>query len=168
MRFLALCFLACLGASLEAQNTAPPPDFLLDAGHCLATADGDWFGISQENPYTLELGSASANEVSGDGDMFYLIDYTSPTHSEGYAFAFEHRGRGSHREMTLEFRIGFKQTVDGTQQVHLTNSPLGGIGTQDEVLRAIQRVGFHTWKIPVADLRNHSSGAACKTSDALR
>jgi len=163
MRFLVICAVACLSASVEAQNTAPPPDALLDAGHCVAAAQGDWFGIAQENPYALELGS-----VSGGGDELYLIDFTTPTHSEGYAFAFASRGRGSHRELTLEFRTRFRQSVDGTQRVNLVDPPLGGMDAHDGTLAAIEQVGFHTWKVPVAELRSHSSGASCTTSGAVR
>lgn len=163
MRILVFCVVACLSAWVQAQNTAPPPDALLDAGHCVATAQGDWFGIAQENPYALELGS-----VFSSGGELYLIDFTTPTHSEGYAFAFATRGRSSRREMTLEFRTRFRQSVDGTQRVNLVDPPLGGMGAHDGTLAAIEQVGFHTWKVPVAELRSHSGGVSCSTSEAVR
>jgi len=164
MRILIFCVVACLGASVEAQNTAPPPDALLDAGHCVATAQGDWFGIAQENPYALELGAVSSG---GEGEL-YLIDFTTPTHSEGYAFGFASRGRGSHRELTLEFRTRFQQSVDGTQRVNLVDPPLGGMDAHDGTLAAIEQVGFHTWKVPVAELRGYAGGGSCSTSGAVR
>ncbi|MGA7525194.1 MAG: hypothetical protein WBW84_22285 [Acidobacteriaceae bacterium] len=162
MRFLVLCVLACLGASVEAQNSAPPPDVLLEAGHCVATADGDWFDVSQDQPYALDLGSVSGR------DSLYLIDFTTPTHSQGFAFVFQSRGKGSHRELMLDFRIGFRQTVDGTGRVNLVNPPLGSIGTDDAIVAAIQQIGFHTWSVPVAELRDHSKSVSCSTAGALR
>jgi hypothetical protein len=138
-----------------------PPDVVLEAGHCVATASGDWFGLSPDDPYALELGT-----VTG-GDSLYLIDFTTPTHSQGYAFAFESRGKGSHRELRLQFRTRFQQAVDGTQRVNLVNPPLGGLGTQ-AIVSAIQQIGFHTWKVPVAELRSGSRSGSCSTADAVR
>lgn len=168
MRFLIVCLLACLGALVEAQTTEVPSE-LLDAGHCVATARGDWFDVGRDNPYTLELGYVSAaDKSSSDNDALYLIHFTTRTHSQGFVFAFATHGKGSRRELMLESRTRFQQTVDGTQRVELVNPPLGGVGSQDEILSAIQEVGFHTWKVPVADLRNGGRAVACRTAEAVR
>jgi hypothetical protein len=168
VKFLVLCLLAIVGASVEAQNADPPPDLVLEAGHCVATADGDWFDVSHDSPYALELGAVYGGDLGSGGDSAYLIEYTAATHSRGYAFAFQTRGKGSHRELTLQFRTSFQQTTDGTQRVNLVDPPLGGMGTHDEILAAIQHVGFHTWKVPVADLRNGSRSVGCRTEGAVR
>ncbi|MFZ0633672.1 MAG: hypothetical protein WA399_09545 [Acidobacteriaceae bacterium] len=168
MKFLVLLFLASLSASVEAQSNEPAPDLVVQAGHCLATADGDWFDLSRDSPYELELGYATGDKSGSGDDSLYLVDFTTPTHSQGYAFAFQTRGKGSHRELTLEFRTRFQQTVDGTQRVNLVDPPLGGLGTHDEILGAIRQVGFHTWKVPVEELRNRSRSVSCRTADALR
>jgi hypothetical protein len=168
VRFLVFCLLGCCGASVGAQNSEAPPDLLSEAGHCLATADGDWFDLSRDDPYALELGYVEGEKSSSGGDSLYLIDFTTPTHSQGLAFAFETRGKGAHRELMLDFRTRFQQTVDGTQRVNLVNPTLGGVGSHDEIVAAIQQVGFHTWKVPVADLRNGSRSVSCKTADAVR
>jgi hypothetical protein len=168
MRFVILCLLACLGAPVEAQGTQAAPDALLEAGHCVASAPGDWLNIARDNPYTVELGYAAQEKAGSGGDPLYLIEFTTPTHSQGFAFVFDARGKGSHRELTLESRTGFRQTVDGTQRVTLVNPPLGGIHTEQETLAAIQKVGFHTWKVPVADLRKGGRSVSCKTAEAVR
>lgn len=165
MRCFLLCFVVCLSAGALAQNTAPAPDVLLEAGHCLAAAKGDWLAVGPENPYALELGTADGG---AGGDALYLVEFTTPTHAEGYAFAFETRGKGSHRELTLQFRTRFRQTVDGTGRVQLVDPPLGGVGTQEGVVGAIQQVGFHTWNVPVAQLRSYAGGVHCTTADAVR
>jgi hypothetical protein len=167
MRFLVLCLFACVGAAVEAQTTEAPPD-LLDAGHCLVMADGDWFGLAADKPYSLELGSVATNKSDSGVDSLYLIDYTTPTHSQGFAFVFATRGKGSHRELLLEYRTSFQQTVDGTGRVNVADPPLGSLGARDGILAAIRKIGFHTWKVPVADLENRSKSASCKTSDAVR
>jgi hypothetical protein len=167
LRFLAFCLLACLGASVEAYAQAPP-DLLVAAGHCVATARGDWFDLARDDPYALELGTVSGGPSGSAGEALYLIDFTTPTHSQGLAFAFQTRGKGSHRELILESRTRFRQTVDGTQQVSLIDPPLGGISSQDGILGAIQQVGFHTWKVPVADLRHSAKSVSCSTTGALR
>lgn len=164
---LVLCLLACFSVLVEAQSSEPaPPDAVVEAGHCVATADGDWFGLSPDNPYELDLGYASG---AGFGrDSLYLIEFTTPTHSRGYAFVFQTHGKGSHRELTLEFRIQFQQTEDGTQRVSLIDPPLGGVGTQEETITAVRQVGFHSWRVPVAELRERGKSAACSTAGALR
>ncbi|MGA8530419.1 MAG: hypothetical protein WB622_11945 [Acidobacteriaceae bacterium] len=169
MRFFAVCLLACLGASLEAQSNELVPDPVLEAGHCLATADGDWFALSPENPYAVELGYESGSQSSsGDDSSLYLIDFTTPTHTQGFAFAFLTHGKGSHRELTLESRTRFQQTDDGTRRVNLVDPPLGGLSSHDETLAAIQQVGFHTWKVPIAELRKRARSVSCATADAVR
>lgn len=166
MRCLFLILVASLAAQIEAQTRQNAPDLVREAGHCVATAQGDWFGLSPENPYELELG-ISGDEGNSESDSIYLIDFTAPTHSQGYAFAFESRGRGSHRELTLEFRTRFQQADDGTQRVSLVDPPVGGIRSNAAILAAIQKVGFHTWRVPVAELRG-GSGVSCVTANALQ
>ena len=163
VRFFGLCLLVSLGASVWGQNPGPPPDLLVEAGHCLATAPGDWFDLSRDKPYALELGYAAPE----GGVSVYLIDFTTPTHSRGFAFAFQTRGKGAHRELTLESRTRFRQTVDGTGRVSLVGPPLGGIYTEGATLAAIGKVGFHTWKVPVARLREPSL-VSCRTAEAVR
>jgi hypothetical protein len=134
----------------------------------VASAAGDWFGVARENPYTLELGYVTGEKSSSGGDRLDLIEFTTPTHTQGFAFALESHGKGSHRELTLEFRTGFRQADDGTQRVNLVNPPLGGVGTNDEILAAIQQVGFHTWRVPVAELKDDSRPIVCRSAEALR
>lgn len=167
MKFFGLCLFAFLGASVWAQNPGPPPDLLVEAGHCLVLAPGDWLNLSHDSPYALELGYVAAEGSDSRDGSIYLIDFTTPTHSQGFVFAFQSRGRGAHRDLTLESRIGFRQTVDGTGRVSLIDPPLGGIHTQGAALAAIEKVGFHTWKVPVAQLRDPSR-VTCQTADAVR
>ncbi len=167
MRFLVFCLFACLGAMVEAQTPEAPSD-LLDAGHCVATAEGDWFGVSRDRPYALELGYAATDKSASGVDSLYLMDYITPTHSQGFAYVFAIRGKGSHRELLLKYRTSFEQTVDGTGRVNLADPPLGGLGDRDGILAAIRQIGFHTWKVPVAELQNRSKSASCRTSDAVR
>jgi hypothetical protein len=164
VRFLVLSLLVCLGGYVKAQNAQVPPELVVEAGHCVATASGDWFDLSRDDPYELELGTVTG----GQSGALYLIDFTTPTHSQGFAFAFEAHGKGSHRELELESRTSFRQTVDGTQRANLVDPPLGGIRSHDEILAAIQEVGFHTWKVPVTELRNGSGVVSCRTTGALR
>lgn len=167
MRCLVVVFLASCCSCLCAQITEPPPSALLDAGHCLAADHRDWLDIAAEKPYELELGLVSANKSdSGSEKPLYLIEFTTPTHTQGFAFVFLSRGKDPHRDLLLQFRTRFHQTDDGSQQVNLIDPPLGGVGTQDEILAAIRKVGFHTWKVPVATLQNHSGSVHCDTADA--
>jgi hypothetical protein len=154
---------------LCAQISAPPPDALLDAGHCLAADHRDWLDVASEKPYEVELGLVSADKAeAGKETPVYVIEFTTTTHTEGFAFAFVSRGKDSHhRELLFQSRTRFHQTDDGSQQVSLVDAPLGGVGSQDDILAAIRQVGFHTWKVPVAKLRNYSGTTHCDMSEAV-
>ncbi len=169
---LFLCAAAC------AQLAVPPPDDLLDAGHCIAIAQQDWFGIAQNHPLDLDLGFVSDPKAYQGNDLLYIVNYTTPTHSEGRVYTllahgrqpvhnFLSHGKDSHRVLQLQYRTAFRQSDDGSQQIELADSPLGGIWTQDRILSAIHRVGFHTWTIPVADLQNRSSAVQCESGSGV-
>jgi hypothetical protein len=154
----------------------------MDAGHCLAADHRDWLNVASEKPYEVELGLVASEKADSGKAPIYLIQYTTPTHTEGVAFAFESRGKDSHRklvpfvgrgqdphrDLVLQFQTQFHQTDDGSQKVSLVDPPLGGVATQEEILAAIQQVGFHTWRVPVANLRNYSGSAQCNLAEAAK
>ena len=162
LRCLPLLLLACLSAAVCAQETAPPPDPLLEAGHCLVTAPQDPLHLAHDNPYELELGFYTPGAKSDHSqDMLYVANYTTPVHSQGMVFVFLTQGKGSHRVLDLQYVTQFHQSDDGSQQLQLVDPTFGGIGTQDGIVAAIRQIGFHTWTIPVADLRNRAASAQC-------
>lgn len=174
-------FLLCLcaNAAAPAQITTAPPDDLLDAGHCLATAHQDWLGIAQMHPYEIELGYADDPKAYHGDDLLYIVQYTTPTHSEGTVYTLLAHGKDpvhtllthskeSHRVLRLQSRTAFRQSEDGSAQVELVDPPLGGIWTQDRILAAIHQVGFHTWSIPVMDLQNRSTGVECESDSSVQ
>lgn len=163
MKTIASVVFVCLSVVLCAQTTERPPDVLLAAGHCLAAADGDWLAIAHDNPSQVELGLFSPHK--GDARL-YLVEYSDLLHTGGFVYVFASRGRDSHRELLLRYRTGFRESDDGMRQVSLVDPPLGGIGTHDEVVAAIQAVDWRTWRVPVMDLKSHSGGQ-CNTADAL-
>jgi hypothetical protein len=167
LRCLAAVLFVSFGAVVSAQITEPPPGPLLEAGHCLAAADRDWLDVGPEKPYRLELGYVAANATDTAKNPLYLVEYTTPTHTEGFAFAFLTHGKETHRELLLQYRARFRQSDDGSQQLSLVDPPLGGVGTQDEILAAIKQVGFHTWKVAVADLKSHAGSTRCETAEGI-
>lgn len=167
MKCLPLLLLACAWAALPAQITDPPPDELLDAAHCLATASQDWLGLAKDNPAQLEMGYVSDNKSYPGQDLLNVVDYTTRTHSAGMVFNFLTKGKDPHRILRLQFRTRFRQTDDGTQQLELVDPPLGGIWTQDQVLSAIRQIGFHTYTVPISDVFNRPRGVQCESSSAV-
>lgn len=165
MKFLLPLFLLFLSAAVRAQ--IPPPELLLDGGHCLVTAPQDWLHLAHRGTAALELGSVSDDKAFPGADLLYLVDYAIPTHAQGTVFVFLVEGKDPHRLLHFQYRVGFRQTVDGSQQVTLEDPPLGGIGTEDDILASIRQIGFHTWTIPVADLAQDSSDIRCDTKPAI-
>lgn len=166
MRCLVALFLAASSTFLCAQMSERAPDTLLDAGHCLAADHRDWLDVMRAQPFEVDLGYVPADKSDSGKSPLYVIEFTTPTHTAGYAFAFLSHGKDSHRDLLLQFRTRFRQADDGSQQVSLVDPPLGGVGTQDEIIAAIHQVGFHTWSIPVADLKNHTGSVRCETAEA--
>lgn len=165
MRCISLCLVVCVSVGVCAQETGPPPKQLLDAGHCLAVAQEDWLGVARDKPYELELGYyAPETKTVGADNLLYVVDYDTPTHSDGKAFAFLIQGKEAHRVLRLQFHTGFRQSVDGSQHVELVDPELGGIGTEDAILAAIKQIGFHTYTVPVADLVNRPVAARCESA----
>lgn len=170
--FLLAVFLS-LAASARAQITEPPPDELLDAGHCLATAHPDWLGLNQNFSSQLDLGFVTDTKAYPGHQLLDLVEYTTPTHTRGmvFTFLFQTERTGSsflkhksdpHRTLRLEFHTAFHQSDDGSRQIELIDPQFGGIATQDQVVSAIREVGFHTYSVPVADLRNRPTSAQCE------
>jgi hypothetical protein len=161
LRCFSFILLACLSTAVAAQIQEPPPDPLLDAGHCLASAHEDWLGLAQYRPAEVELGYVTDEKSSPGQELEYIVQYTTRTHTEGTAFAFLAKGKDPHRVLRLQFKVGFRQSDDGTQQLQLVDPPLGGIGTQDQILSAIREVGFHTYAVLVGDLQSRPGSVQC-------
>jgi hypothetical protein len=168
VRCLAVLTFACLGATLQAQmmSTVPPPDPLLDAAHCLASAKTDWLGLAH-NASQLELGYADGPKSNQGDELLYLVDYTTRFHSQGTVFAFLEHGKGSHRVMRLEYKAAFRQSYDGSQHLELIDPQFGGIWTQDRLLSAVREVGFHTYAVAVADLLLPTGPVQCESDPGI-
>lgn len=165
MRFLVPLLLLC---SCAAAAQEPPPDLLLDGGHCLVTARQDWLSLGHRRPAALELGSVADDKAYPGADLLYLVNYAISTHARGTVFVFLVKGKDPHRVLQLQYRVGFRQTVDGSQQISLEDPPLGGIGTADDMLAAIREIGFHTWTIPVDTLARHSADIECDLQPGIQ
>jgi hypothetical protein len=160
-RFLTAFLLLACSAPLGAQEPGPPPALLLDAAHCLATAPGDLLHLGPKEA-SIELGYVDDEKSYPGQDSLVVIQYTVPTHTRGTAFRVMAEKKSRHPTIGILYSVGFRQSDDGSQQVHLLDSPLGGIGAQDEILAAIHRIGFHTFSIPAPALLAPSNSARCE------
>lgn len=164
MRFCCLfLLLACLGAGAQEA----PPELLVDAGQCLATAKQDWFDLAHRKAATLELGSVTDPAAHHGEQMLYVVDYNTPYHSDGTVFPFQVTSDKHHRVLRLLFTTGFRQSNDGSQRIELVNSPFGGIGTHEEIISAIHQIGFETFKIPVSQLQERPDSVSCELGNGL-
>jgi hypothetical protein len=139
----------------------PPPQQLLDAGYCLA-AHEHWLGSAQTGRSELELGYAADTKSYRGAELLNVVYYATPIHSQGIVFTFLAKGKERHRIMHLLFRNAFRQSDDGSQQLELVNPPLGGLGTEDQILDAIRKIGFDTYTVPLADLQSRSGSVQCE------
>jgi hypothetical protein len=164
MRCLAILLLTCFCTA--AQVPEAPPEQLLDAAHCLAATNQDWIRGAHHNAAELELGYVDDAKSYPGQELVYLVDYTTPTHSAGQVSTFLERGKAAHRVVRVQLTIAFRQSDDGSQRIELVDPPLGGIGTQDEVVAAIRKVGFHTYTVQVGDLVNRAT--QCESESAVK
>jgi hypothetical protein len=168
LKCFSFIVLAFLSTAVGAQIQEPAPDPLLDAGHCLAAAREDWLGLAQYRPAAVELGYVADTKIYSGQELEYVVQYTTPTHTEGTVFAFLARGKDPHRVLRLQYRTTFRQSDDGSQQVQLADPTFGGIWTQEQVLSAIRQVGFHTYSVLVADLQNRPGSIQCESEPDLK
>ncbi|HEX4310869.1 MAG TPA: hypothetical protein VHZ25_12630 [Acidobacteriaceae bacterium] len=167
MRCFPILFLSVFGVALPGQIQEPPPQPLLEAGHCLATAKEDWLGLAH-GPALMELGYIADDKSYPGADLQYVVDYTSPTHTDGLVFALLSKGKAPHRVVRLQFKVSFRQSDDGSRKVELIDPPLGGIATQDQIVSAIREIGFHTYSVTTSDLLLPTNSAQCESDVAAQ
>lgn len=161
MKWMIWLLLIFLSGALPAQEEAPR--LLLQTAHCLATESQDWLGLAHQEPKDLELGFLSdPNSLPGD-DLLYIVSYANPLHTEGTIFTVLVSGKDSRRVVDVRYKVRFQQAADGSQQVQLLDPPLGGIGSQDHMTAAVQKIGFQTFTIPVAELLRRNQSVQCES-----
>jgi hypothetical protein len=110
--------------------------------------------------------------------MLYVVDYITPDHSdgtvfphsEGTVFSFLVGGDKHRRVLHLLFTTRFRQVFfpdDASQRIELVNPPYGGIGTHEEIISAIRKIGFDTSKIPVTQLQKPPDSISCEMENEL-
>lgn len=166
MRGLVLILLTCLVAAAGAQEPGPPPKLLIDAGHCLATAQGDPLNLAARQAAQVELGYVVDSKSLRGADLLTVVNYTIPTHARGTVFTFVARGKDAHRVLRFRYGVGFRQSDDGSQRIQLVDPPFGGIGTQDAAISAIRQIGFQTYTVPVSTLQNTSNAVQCQSESS--
>lgn len=167
LRCLAVVLLVCLAQAACSQEPGAPPKLLLDAGHCLVTAQGNPLNLASPKPAHIELGYSPDAKSEHGASLLTVVSYAVPTHARGKVFTFVVRGSDAHRTLELQYSIGFRQSVDGSQRLELIDPPFGGIATQDEALAAIRHIGFHTFTIPLALLLAPSESVRCESQPAV-
>jgi hypothetical protein len=106
------------------------------------------------------------------------VDYITPDHSdgtvfphsEGTVFPFLVEGDKHHRVLRLLYTTKFRQVFfpnDASQRIELVDPPYGGIGTHDEIISAIRKIGFETFKIPVTQLQKPPASVRCEMENQL-
>jgi hypothetical protein len=187
VRFFFILLLTCLSAAAQEA----PPDLLVDAGQCLGTAKHDWLDLAHRKAATVELASVSRDQmaqVAHDSDarpsdedphrvqqMLYVVDYITPEgvgfpHSEGTVYFFRVGSDKHHRVLRLLFSTRFRQSFfpdDASQRIELVDPPYGGIGTHNEIISAIRKIGFDTFRIPVTQLQKPPDSVSCDMENPL-
>jgi hypothetical protein len=149
---------------VRAQTTEPPPEPLFDAAYCLANSGHDWLGLARASH--LELGYVDQPAPNRGEDLIYLVEYTTQIHSQGSVFAFLAQGKKP-RVLRLEYKVAFRQSTDGSRRLQLIDPPLGGIGSQEQLLSAIRQVGFETYTVSVADLLLPLNSVQCDSAAGI-
>lgn len=110
--------------------------------------------------------------------MLYVVDYITPDHSQaivfphsgGTVFSFLVESNKHHQVLRLLFATKFRQFFfpdDASQRIELVDPPYGGIGTHEEIISAIRKIGFDTFKIPVTQLQKPPNSVSCEMENQL-
>jgi hypothetical protein len=143
----AMLFLICFGASVRAQQKAPP--LLVHAAQCLAKKGF----FPQSRAATLSLGYF-VDEKSYPGEkVLNLIDFTAYHRSDGLVFTIVLTQQGDRQIFNIQNNGSFRLSKDEFDGVRFVDPPLGGTWTQEHIASAIQQIERQNrFTVPVSEL----------------
>lgn len=131
---LSILLLGCLSASLGICEKAP--QLLTQAAECLATKQF----LPSSRAATLTLGYLLDEKSYPDDKVIYLVDYASPSESNGWVFAMVLTGNNGHQHFDIQNNATFVVSNKGFDGVSFVDPPLGGTWTQEHLASAIQQI----------------------------
>ncbi|HWR13712.1 MAG TPA: hypothetical protein VN577_02720 [Terriglobales bacterium] len=130
-----------------AQQQAKPPTLLVHAAQCLLTKDF----AALPKAKALDFGFVLDTKSYPGQKMLYVVNYTGPDRSNGMIFTLFLERRQRRQVFNIQNNGTFVRSKKG---VDFTNSPLGGIWTQEHLVSAIKQIEQGSrYTIPVKDLR---------------
>lgn len=154
-----LLLLAGLTTALFAQEQTPK--LLLSGAHCLAVGKQDWLGLADSSPPTLTLGYLFDTKSYPGEKVLFVVEYSDTAKHSGKVFTIFVRERSGHQVFDIQNNAKFTNSKKGINGIGFTEPPLGGTGTQEDLVAAIKRVErLPSFTVRVKDLLT-SSAAQC-------
>ncbi len=162
-RYSILCLLfTSLSAPLFAQEKTPV--LLLNAAHCLAVEKQDWLGLTRSNATTLNLGYLFDTKSYLDEKILFVVDYFDTAGHGGKVFTIFVSERSGRQIFDVQNNARFMKSKKSIGSIEFVEPPLGGTGTQEDLVAAIKRIERGPrFTVPVKDLLAPSAVTQCRS-----
>jgi hypothetical protein len=158
----AILLLSCLSATVCAQEQAPK--LLREAAHCLAAKEQDWLGLRSSTATVLSLGYLDDTKSYPGEEVLYVVDYTGHGRTEGLVFTIFLTRQDRRRIFDIQNNAKVVRSKEGIEGVDFVEPPLGGTGTQEDLVAAIKRIERQPrFELRVKDLLRPSDLTQCES-----
>ncbi len=160
--YRAILLLSCLSATVCAQQQAP--ELLREAAHCLAAMEQDWLNLENSRATVLSLGYVVDTKSYRGEEVLYVVDYAGHGRTEGLVFTIFLTRHDRRRIFDIQNNAKFVRSKDGIEGVDFVEPPLGGTGTQEDLVAAIKRIERQPrFELRVKDLLRPSDPTNCES-----
>ncbi len=160
MTKIALATLLTLCPAASGKSQQQPPQLLLRATKCLAAKKF----LPSSSAVQLTFGYF-LDEKSYPGDKaLYIVEYASPTRSNGLVFSVFLGERNGRQEFNIQNNAAFVLSKREPSGVSFLNPPLGGTWTQEHLALAIKEIVKQPkYTIPVKELSSLGRCTSCES-----
>ena len=158
--FTCLLLFALHISSLSAQQQTPT--LLLSGAHCLAAGKQDWLDIAHSSAKVLTMGYLYDTKSYPGEKVLFVVDYSGTPGHGGKVFTIVVSERGGRQVFDIQNNAKFIKSEKGIDGIDFVEPPLGGTGTQEDLIAAIQRIERRPkFTVPVKELLAPSAVTQC-------
>jgi len=155
---LGIPLLMCLAATARSQEQ--PPQLLLRAAQCLEAKEF----LPSSNARKLTFGYFLDAKSYAPDKVIYLVEYATPTRSNGLVFAVFLSENTGHQKFNVQNNASFVLSKSEQIGVSFKDPPLGGTWTQEHLASAIKQIEKQPrFTISVKDLSAVDPSIRCES-----
>ncbi len=158
-KMILIAFLLAFYASTTCPQEQPQ-QLVVHAGHCLVVK-----GFLPSSRAKILSFGYFLDEKSYPGDkVLYVVNFASPTRSDGLVFAIFLTRDGDHQVFNIQNNASFVLSKEDVHGVSFVDPPLGGTWTQGRLALAIDQIEKQPrLAIPVRDFLAVDASSSCES-----